>query len=149
MYLHDRAGQDVERKASVVYVMVDILHPEDVLGFCTLSAASLPKKKWSGSQRRRLQLPEYSEIPVTRLGRFAVDKQCQGRGYGKLLLFSALKRSYQQSIYVASAAVIVEAKGTSSAAFYKAHEFLPFQDNDLQLYLSMKTIELTMQSVTP
>jgi len=89
-YLHTQASQDVKRKLCVVFVLFE---DTVIKGYCTLSNASIPaellpeaiKKKMPGS---------YHALPVTLLGRLAIDTKFKGQGLGGILLTDALKRSF-------------------------------------------------------
>jgi len=52
-----------------------------------------------------------------------------------------MNRAWQQSQYIASLAVIVDAKDESAYQFYRKYDFLPFPDRNNRLFLPMKTIE--------
>lgn len=55
----------------------------------------------------------------------------------------ALKRSYEQSRHIASAAVVVDAKDDNAVAFYSRYGFHQFPDQKDRLFLPMQTIEKT------
>lgn len=109
-----------------------------VIGYYTLSSASVDHDAWPPELARRL--PRYPQMPVTLLGRLAVDANHQGGGHGKRLLMDALYRSWQASQQIASMAVIVDAIDERACAFYQAFDFLVFPDQDLRLFLPMATI---------
>lgn len=85
------------------------------------------------------KLPRYPLVPATLLGRLAVDRRHQGKGYGRFLLADALYRALRSE--VASFAVIVDAKDDSARAFYEREGFLPFPDQQMKLFLPMADIE--------
>lgn len=84
------------------------------------------------------KLPQYPLIPATLLGRLAVDRRQQGRGYGRFLLANALHRAAGSEI--ASFAVIVDAKDDSARRFYLRESFLPLPDQPLKLFRPMADI---------
>jgi hypothetical protein len=61
-------------------------------------------------------------------------------GPGGLLLADALKRIPASAREVASALVVVEARGPSAVAFYQKYGFIPFKDRPRKLFLPMRTI---------
>jgi GNAT superfamily N-acetyltransferase len=63
-------------------------------------------------------------VPATLLGRLAVDRHQQGKGYGRFLLADALYRAARSEI--ASFAMIVAAKDENACRFYERESFLPF-----------------------
>jgi GNAT superfamily N-acetyltransferase len=72
------------------------------------------------------------------LGRLAVDRRHQGKGYGRFLLADALHRTLRSEI--ASFAVIVDAKDESARQFYERESFLPFPDQPMKLFRPMADI---------
>lgn len=84
------------------------------------------------------KLPRYPLLPATLLGRLAVDRRHQGKGYGRFMLADALFRAYRSEI--ASFAVIVDAKDENARRFYQRESFLPFPDLPIKLFLPMADI---------
>jgi hypothetical protein len=44
----------------------------------------------------------YSDLPIILLGRLAIDKEFQGKGFGAMLLIDAQKRCFEISDYVSA-----------------------------------------------
>jgi GNAT superfamily N-acetyltransferase len=74
------------------------------------------------------------------IGRLAVDRIWQGQGLGSRLLVDALMRALRISQEVGVYAVRVDALDAKAREFYLSHEFLPFQDVELSLFLPIATI---------
>jgi len=109
----------------------------DAIGGCyTLSATGVKLAAFPAGITRKL--PKYPLVPATLLGRLAVDKIHQGRGYGRFLLADALFRAVRSEI--ASFAIIVDAKDEAARRFYERESFLPFPDQPLRLFRSMADI---------
>jgi predicted GNAT family N-acyltransferase len=134
-YLQQRAGQDQKCKLAAVFVLTADSH--SVAGFYTLSAHSIQAGELPGDMANKL--PRFP-LPVTLLGRMAVDRSLQGKGWGEFLLMHALERALHASRQVASWAVIIDAKA-GARDFYLQHDFLPLPANPDRLFLTMKTIE--------
>jgi predicted GNAT family N-acyltransferase len=134
-YLLRQAGQDQKRKLAAVFVLTADGH--SVVGFYTLSAHSIQTAELPGDLAGKL--PRFP-LPVTLLGRMAVDRSLQGQGWGEFLLLHALERTLQASRQVATWAVVVDAKA-GARDFYLKHGFLPLPTNPDRLFLPMKTIE--------
>ena len=117
--------------------MVDRLS-RAVIGYYTLSATSILLSDLLNETARKL--PRYPHVPATLLGRLAIDRRFQGRGYGELLIIDALRRTLQAATEVASYAVVVEAINDRARSFYEQYEFRAFSDRKLRLFLPMKTI---------
>ncbi|MDE2589790.1 MAG: GNAT family N-acetyltransferase [Patescibacteria group bacterium] len=137
-YLKEKAGQDIKKSVSAVYILREN-GSNKVLGYFTLSSYSIVLTDLPSSITKRL--PKYPSIPTTLLGRLAVDSSFQGKGLGEYLLMDALKRSYDLSRKIGSFAVIVDAKNKENRSFYERFGFNPFKNKSVTLYLPMNTIK--------
>ena len=77
------------------------------------------------------------QVPVTRLGRLAIQSDMQGQGLGKLLLADAVNRAKSAAQAVGSAGLFVDAKDDTSSRFYQGFGFRVCDDQPLKLYLPM------------
>lgn len=131
-YLKERARQDQQSRAAVVFVLVEGNDPR-ILGYYTLSQSSLLLEELPDKLRKKL--PRYPQVPTTLLGRLAVDQSCRGKRYGELLLLNALERAWTVSQQVASFAMIVDVLEVEPdpMPFYLRYEFqaLPTQPRRL------------------
>jgi GNAT superfamily N-acetyltransferase len=108
-----------------------------VLGYYTLVSFSLPLADFDPADVKKL--PRHP-VPVTLLGRLAVDVSTQGKGVGKLLMQDALRRCVAAASQVASFAVFVDAIDDDAATFYRKFGFTPLPSNPLRLFLKMANI---------
>ena len=106
-------------------------------GYYTLSATAVKLADLPDQTARRL--PRYPLVPATLLGRLAVDRRFQAKGYGRFLLADALYRVARNEI--ASFAVIVDAKDESARRFYERESFLPFADQPMKLFRPVADIK--------
>jgi GNAT superfamily N-acetyltransferase len=136
-YLREQARQDAEKRAAAPFVLTQPGSPA-VLGFYTLSASLIPVRELPEELMRRL--PRYAQLPVTLLGRLAVDQTVGGKGAGEFLLTDALRRSLDGARQIAAMAVIVDAKDKHAESFYRHFNFLPFQQTPRRLFLPMAQI---------
>ena len=114
-----------------------LVQPDGAIGgYYTLSATSMLLTALPEAVARKL--PRYPLVPATLLGRLAVDRRCQGRGYGRFLLADALYRAVRSEI--ASFAVLVDAKDETARRFYERESFLPLPDQPLKLFRPMADI---------
>jgi len=111
----------------------------EVLGYYTLSAHSVERNALPEDALSKLKLPKYPFLPVTLMGRLAVDRKHQGKGVGEILLLNGLERSYLHSSQVASFAVLVDAK-ESAIEFYRRYGFLQLPEGE-RMFLPMATIK--------
>ena len=86
------------------------------------------------------KLPRYGQLPVTLLGRLAVDVSVKGQGIGEFLLIDALRRSLEGAQHIGAMAVVVDAKDPQAERFYQHFNFLPYQLTPLRLFLPMGQI---------
>ena len=111
------AGQNQFRHyVGVTYVAVD---GESILGFVTVTAASIEVSSLSPAARKRL--PVYP-VPVLRLARLAVDESAQGQGIGSLLLRYVFLLAHEMSRRIGCVGVVVDAK-SEAVPFYERFGF--------------------------
>ena len=137
-YLQQYARQDLERGVATPYVLVPSTNPDEIAGFYTLTATAVKLTELPPEIVKRL--PKYPLVPATLLGRLATSLKYRGQGLGEYLLIDALKRSLEVSRVVGSAAVIVDAKDSSGVRFYEQCGFKLLPEQDLRLFIAMKTI---------
>ncbi len=136
-YLREQARQDAKKRVAASFVFTQPGSPA-VLGFYTLSASIIPVDELPPDLMKRL--PRYGQLPVTLLGRLAVDRSLGGQGVGEFLLVDALRRSLEAAQQIAAMAVIVDAKNEQAESFYRHFDFQPFQQTPLRLFLPMGQI---------
>ena len=110
-----------------------------VMGYCTLSAYGIQVSEVPPDIAKKL--PKYPVIPATLLGRFAMDREYQGRKLARFLLMDALYRSWKNTAQVASAGVVAEAIDDRARRFYLHHEFIPLGQQGRKLFIAMGTIK--------
>ncbi|MFO1267703.1 MAG: GNAT family N-acetyltransferase [Rubrivivax sp.] len=136
-YLKQQARQDADKRVAAPFVAV--ARPETrVLGYYTLSASVLTLTDLPDDLARKL--PRYPQLPVTLLGRLAVDQSAKGQGLGEHLLLDALRRSLVHADQIAAMAVIVDAKDESAASFYQRYGFLTLQAQPNRLFVPMRSV---------
>lgn len=133
-YLRRYAAQQSKKGVSVVRVLVDTDTPTLILGYYSLSAAQVDSGQLS--QHEQLKLPRYP-VPCFRMGRLAVNRTHQGRGFGRVLIGCAVERCLEARKQVAAYALLVEAKTEQAKAFYQHYGFTPCQDRPMTLYLPL------------
>ena len=136
-YLQHQARQDAQSQVAAVFVAVRPPNSK-VLGFYSLSASSIHLGDLPPELVRKL--PRYPHLPVTLLGRLAIDQACKGQGLGQFLLLDALYRSLQAAASIAAMAVVVDAKDAAAAAFYQRYGFVQLSASEGRLFLPMKTV---------
>jgi len=137
-YLRQQARQDADKRVAAPFVVV-APPSEVVLGFYTLSASAVRLDELPADVTTKL--PHYPLLPVTLIGRLAVEQSRGGQGIGELLLLDALHRSFVHAGEIAALAVVVDAKNEKAATFYARYGFVLLQEQPRRLFLPMKTVE--------
>ena len=135
--MQSQARQDAEKGVAAAFVLTQPPALR-VLGYYTLSASRVNASELPDTLAKRL--PRYPQLPVTLLGRLAVDAQMSGKGMGQFLLLNALHRCLDAAANIAAMAVVVDAKDDVAEAFYRHHGFVPLQQRPRRLYLSMTVV---------
>lgn len=134
-YLHRQASQDFKRQLAVCFVLTD--QSGKVKGYYTLSNDSIERSIVPEEIGKKLP---YQNLPVTLLGRLAVDSNFTGQRLGEYLLFDGLKRSLEISkTGIGSMAVVVDPLDEEAKRFYERYEFIALPGSG-RMFLPMKTI---------
>lgn len=135
-YFYSQASQDVKRKLCVVFVMFE---DTTVKGYYTLSNASILANTMSEAIKKKMP-KSYEALPVTLLGRLAIDIKFKGQGLGAIMLLDALKRSYEIACQsLGSIGVIVDPLDSDALAFYEKFGFILLPDSG-KMFLPMADI---------
>ncbi|MBU6298979.1 MAG: GNAT family N-acetyltransferase [Alphaproteobacteria bacterium] len=136
-YLQRYARQNHESGGAKTFVAVSVSEPASVLGYYSISPASIEFARVPREMTRKLGR---HEVPVFRLGRLAVSLSMQGRGLGGDLLLSAGLRALAVASEVGGVALAIDAKGGRAAAWYERFGALRLLDDPLKLILPLATI---------
>ena len=134
-YLRTLAGQHRTKGIATTFVLVDSGRPSRILGYYSLSAASLAFERLTEADRKGL--PAYP-VPAVRIGRLATSLSVRGQGLGELLLLqNAIRRTLQARETLGVHAVLVEAKNSAAEGFYRKYGFRLCDSKSRQLYLPL------------
>ena len=123
-----------ESRFSRTYVVCD---EKRVVAYFCISAGAIGRASAPGAIRRNA--PE--SIPVSVIGRLAVDRSFAGRGLGADLLADALRRIAVASRSIGIGAVLVHAKDDHARNFYlRCAEFIEFPADSRILFLPIETV---------
>ncbi len=136
-YLKKQAKQDVKRRISRVFVVIDPEFPSRVVGYYTLSSLSLELNQLPDELAR--QLPKHP-VPAVLLGRLAVSTEAQRHGIGKMLLVDAIKRSLAVSEEIAIYAMVVDVIDEQTGCFYQQFGFSQISRKSRRLFLPLKSL---------
>ena len=132
-YLERQAGQDVRRRIARVVVCV-AGDADAVLGFYTLRALSVDLASLPDELSRKL--PRHP-VPCALIGRLAVDRSAHGRGFGRMLLADAVKRTVAAGATVAMHTLIVDAANDDAKRCCERLGFAPLTDDPMRLFLPL------------
>lgn len=108
-----------------------------VVAYVCISAGSVERAAAPGKVRRNA--PDI--IPVSVIGRLAVDRAYSGKGLGADILADALHRIALASQNIGIAAVLIHAKDDAAKAFYlRCAEFIEYPGESRTLYLPIETV---------
>ena len=142
-YLVKYANQDQKRSLSRVYVLV--ADDNRIIGYYSICAHSILRDNLP----QELKVGGYDDIPFLLLGRLAVDKEYQGKGYGDTLIFDAFAKTAEYSEKFGIFGMIVEAKNDKASSFYEGFGFKKLVSNPKKLVLPMSTIVKLLKELLP
>jgi GNAT superfamily N-acetyltransferase len=135
-YLQRYARQNHESGGAKSFVASPVGTPTRVLGFYTLSPASI---EYSRTPRVVNKGLARYDAPAFRLGRLAVERNFQGRGLGGALLLRAADRCIRVASEVGGVALLIDAKNDQTARWYASYGAVPLLDAPLSLVLPLAT----------
>jgi predicted GNAT family N-acyltransferase len=140
-YFKEQTILDFKRKISAVFIWLD--EYKEVIGYYSLSNDNIDRKEVP--EEIEMKMPKsYESFPTTFLGKLAIDLNYQKDGNGRILLFDALKRAYENSkSSIVSMAVVVDPIDLNAQEFYTTFGFVNLPDRGRML-LPMKTISQVM-----
>ena len=138
-FLRVRALTEMSQRLSVTTVA---LNSGLISGFYSIAPTQIAKESLSKSDGRGVP---YDGVPGIRIGRLAVDKNCQGKGIGAMLLRHALRKCLRMSEEFGGRVVMVDAKNDKAASFYVRYGFKAIRENPLVLILKVSTLAKTIK----
>lgn len=142
-FLRRYARKSHDMGGAKTFLVIDDRDPKTILGFYSLSPASIEYARTPEIVRRGLAR---HDVPVFRLARLAVDRKVQGKGLGGQLLLMAGKRCLLAAAEVGGVALLIDAKNESVAGWYAGYGAIALADEPLSLLLPLVTIEAALKS---
>ncbi len=139
-YLKLMANQQGKRDNARTYVLEDSGNPSNIVGFYTLTLASIDLSFLPSSIRKKHQTVTSAGL----IARLAVDKRFKGQGFGEWLLVDALKKLLSASDVVGFPLVVVDAKD-GAREFYLQYGFTAFNDIPNKLYITVSDIRASLR----
>ncbi|MFD1611561.1 GNAT family N-acetyltransferase [Sphingomonas tabacisoli] len=132
-WLKQRALKN-ESRFSRTYVVCD---GNRVVAYFCVAAGAVERSAAPGKLRRNAP----NSVPVSIIGRLAVDRDYTGRGLGADVLADALRRIALASQSIGIGTVMVQAKDEQAKRFYLAcAEFQEFPQDSRTLFLPIETV---------
>ena len=141
-FLRRYARKSHERGGAKTFLAIDDADRRTIIGFYTLSPASLDYARTPDIVRRGLAR---HDVPGFRLARLAVDRKWQGRGIGGQLLLAAGRRCLLAATEVGGVVLVIDAKNERVAGWYASYGAVPLLDAPLTLLLTLTTIEVALR----
>ena len=133
-WLRRRAPRNQREGSSRTWVVTDGAR---VVAFYASSTAVVARTEAT----RRAARNQPDPLPAMLLGRLAVDRDHQGMGLAAALLRHFLRRALDVAALTGVRLVLVHAKDSQSAGFYRYFGFEPSPVDDLTLMLLVKDIK--------
>lgn len=142
-FLQRHARRSHEQGGAKTFVAVDERDGTTILGFYSLSAASVNYRRTPAMVKRGLA--PY-DVPCFRLARLGVDSKFHGKGLGAQLLLKAGERCLRAAAEVGGVAMLIDAKNKRVAAWYARYGAIPLDDAPLALMLPLVLIEKALNA---
>lgn len=143
-FLRRHARKSHELGGSKTFLAIDDADPKTILGFYSLSPASVDYSRTPEIIRRGLAR---HDVPGFRLARLAVDRRIQGQGIGGQLLLAAGRRCLLAAAEVGGVVLVIDAKNESVAGWYAGYGAVALLDAPLSLLLPLATIDAALNRV--
>lgn len=132
-WLRHRALKN-ESRFSRTYV---VCQGNRVVAYVCIAAGAVERARAPGKVRRNAP----DSIPISVIGRLAVDRDHAGKGLGADVLSDALRRIAIASQSIGISAVLVQAKDDRAKHFYIKHaEFIEYPQDSRTLFLPIEVV---------
>lgn len=138
-WLATQARQSMDSRDAVTYLLTDEDSGDAIVGYFCLSAGDVAKETLALSLSSGAPNP----APVVRMGRFAVDRRYQGKGWAADLLREALLRSAAASELIGGRAMLVDAIDDNAKMFYRRFGFEQSPIHERQVLIDLRTVDLS------
>lgn len=124
---------DNQAKGATITYVVCAPGTRRVLGYFSLSSGAVDRTNMVGKLKNNMP----RSVPVTVLGRLAIDNSLKGKGVGCSLLKAAWQTAADQSLLVGSVALLINAL-PDAVSFYTNYGFKPLPSDELTLVMALR-----------
>lgn len=148
-FLKTQAVKHMNVGISKTMVLADNLVEADnknpICAFFTVAPSSIKRQSLPGKLAKKL--PHYP-LPVFLIAQLAINKNYQGKGFGKITLIKALEYLWRVHSQMAAYAIIVDCLNGNVLAFYEKYGFknLGEFNGETRLYIPMEIVEVLFQN---
>ncbi|HVT92545.1 MAG TPA: hypothetical protein VHD76_06845 [Bryobacteraceae bacterium] len=142
-FLQQHARKSHEAGGAKTFLAMDDKYSKTVLGFYSLSPASLEYARTPDIVKRGLGR---HDVPGFRLARLAVAKPFQGQGLDGQLLLAAGRRCIKAAAEVGGVVLAIDAKNEVVAKWYTSYGAMPLNDAPSTLLLPLATIAQALKA---
>lgn len=132
-----------ERLSARTYVVCNRADGAVAGYYCLATGALLRAELPSARLRRNLPDP----VPITVIGRLAVDRRCRGLGLGAGLLRDAINRSIALSDQAGMRAIVVHVISEAVSGFYRKYGFIAGAISERTLILPIESARASFSAV--
>ena len=148
-FLKTQAAKHMTVGISKTMVLADNLteteNKNPICAFFTVAPSSIKRESIPAKLAKKLP---YYPIPVFLIAQLAINKNYQGKGFGKITLIKALEYLWRVNSQMAAYAIIVDCLNDTVLAFYEKYGFkiLGNFNGKTRMYIPMKTIDNLFKS---
>ena len=137
-WLASQARQSMETRDAVTFLLLDDEAGEEprIAGYYCLSSGEVAREAAPAQMGRRAPNP----IPAVRMGRFAIDLEYQGQGWGADLLREALLGAVTAGELIGARVMLVDAISDAARAFYTRYGFTPSPIHPMQVLYDLRVV---------
>jgi predicted GNAT family N-acyltransferase len=137
-FLKNSASSYIKRGLCAVHILSEESHPNTIIGYFSLSASAIKMQELPAEISKKY--PGSIPVPCWLIGKLAVDRNFQGKGFGEILLLEAFNKITAYSKEAGGYCIVVDAKNEKIKPFYTKYGFKSFLDDGFKLFLPLPSI---------
>jgi len=142
-FLRRYARQSHEQNASKTFCAIDVITPNRVLGFYTITLSAVAHEDVPTAMTKGLA---QHEVAGFKLARIATDLSVAGKGLGGQLLAAVALRCLRIAAEAGSVLLIINAKNERAAHWYASYGAEPLRSRPLTLVMALATFAADLKA---